>query len=511
MSPRQFFNQPIEEMVSVGRIGANHARLWIRAPRSHPVEIRYWVDGQPDSVESHRVAWRDRTASDHTFAVDLPAGDAAPDRLLRPLTHYRYEVRYTEIDEVIGRGRWQTSPGEGAAMPDRFALAVMSCNLPFEADGSASARGAAMLEAAHTAMRENEVAFAMCVGDQMYTDMPAQLSLFDEDYFRSVAPPGRRRIEDCTADEVRQLLHDRYRHFWNFDGWRSLHADFACYPILDDHELVDNWGSHPNHSTPQWAAFSRGARAAYYDYQHQRVAEVAGPPPEDFDYSIDFGDCGVHVIDLRSRRRVGEDERSFSDRQEQRFLSWLEANRSRQALFVVLSVPPVHLPRWVARLGRRITPAGEDFSDRWTTVGHLQGRNRLLRHLHRHQERCPGQRLVIISGDIHIGCVHEIRWHDGSRPLVQLISSGITHHVGRLVQEGSKLSIRWKRRLFMDGTEAAGIRLLPGIPGHRHNPYGKLNLGIVECRHFDDATHMRFKLYGHSGSSPVCVYQSDWW
>ena len=511
MKDRHFCNQPIEEMVSVGRIGPHHARLWIRAPAPDPVEIRYWVEDQPDAVESHRVDHQDCAGRDHTFAVDLPPPDADPDRQLRPLTRYRYEARYAGKDDLIGRGRWQTSPGKANPMPEHFALAVLSCNLPFKGDGSASARGAEMLEAAHAAMLDNKVDFTLCVGDQMYTDMPGRLSLFNDDYFRSVAPPGRRRIEDCTADEVRQLLQHRYRHFWNFEGWRSLHSNFACYPILDDHDLVDNWGSHPHHSAPEWAAFSQGARAAYFDYQHQRVAEVAQPPPEDFDYSIDHGGVGVYVMDLRSQRRVGEDERTYSNRQEQCFLSWLEANRGRQALFIVLSVPPIHLPRWVARLGRRITPAGEDFSDRWTTAGHLQGRDRLLRHLHAHQRRCPGQRLVILSGDIHIGCVHEIRWHDEARPLVQLISSGITHHVGRFIQEGSKLSIRWKRRLFLDGKEEARIRLLPGTPGHKHNPYGKLNLGIVECRQEGDAARMRFKLYGHHGSTPVCVYRSEWW
>ena len=36
------------------------------------------------------------------------------------------------------------------------------------------------------------------------------------------------------------------------------------------------------------------------------------------------------------------------------------------ALGIVLSVPVVHLPRWIARVAARLTTEGEDFSDRWS-------------------------------------------------------------------------------------------------------------------------------------------------
>lgn len=503
-----FANQPLGDMVALGLVEAQRARLWIRAQRGEAFTVRYWTGGEPpvDCVVSPDPGQAQRR--DNTFVATLPCGDTA--RLLKPCTRYRFRVTYIGDEALIGEGGFVTAPLTPKQTPARFALALMSCNLPFLDDGSISEGSTAMLRAARRCMQDKDVRFALSMGDQMYTGYPTPLSLFWQEYFRSVAPPGRDRIQDCTAAEVRALLQQRYRHFWNLDGWRALHAEFPCYPILDDHELVDNWGSNPLLQGPEWQAFGEGARAAYQDYQGARITGT-GPLPEDFDYHVEYGAVAVHVLDLRSNRRVGSGARTYSERQERRLLPFLAANEQRDALFIVLSVPAIHFPAWVARLGRRLTPAGEDFSDRWSTAGHRRGRDRLLQHLHAHQLRCPRQRLVLLSGDIHIGCVHEMRWPDAARPLVQMVSSGITHHVGLPVQIGSSLSIRWIHRLGVGDGLRAKVRILPGEQGLRRNPYARLNLGLVEVRDARQGCELRFSLYGHAGDTPVCVYRSAWW
>jgi alkaline phosphatase D len=75
----------------------------------------------------------------------------------------------------------------------------------------------------------------------------------------------------------------------------------------------------------------------------------------------------------------------------------------------------------------------------------------------------------------------------------------------------SKGLIRLNRHVATDdGTLRAKVQLLKGIPGHRQNPYGGLNIGILELETPTPGTRpaLRFFLYSHFGDEPVCVYRS---
>jgi alkaline phosphatase D len=128
-----------------------------------------------------------------------------------------------------------------------------------------------------------------------------------------------------------------------------------------------------------------------------------------------------------------------------------------------------------------------------------------------HQRQYPQQRLVLLSGDIHIGCVHEIHWLPHGPILYQLISSGVTNDIGPLMQSISKLLIRLNRHVSTDDGALRGrVRFLKGVAGKRQNPYGGLNVGILELATPtpENSPQLRFFLYSHRGEEPVCVYQS---
>lgn len=519
-------------MIATGAVGPTWVKLWLRSERPGVLLVEYWPEKAPETVHRAIVEVPESNLTDNTTVITLPHLPSV-NGPLQPMTRYCYRIRHVgaEVSAAIlserwstgdpqvsehsavffGEGHFETAPESLQQLPQRFALGLMSCNQPFDANGGPKAEGAAMLRAARLCLAQHDTKLVFTVGDQMYTDYPEKLSLFNADHFSRIAPEGRERIEQCSPVEVRRILHERHRHFWNFEGWRTLHADYPCYPILDDHELVDNWGSHADHVTPAWQGFFDGARAAYFDYQGARVTD-ANEPPQSFDYEVEYGALAVYTLDLRSNRTAGENGRIYSDRQMARLKSFLEKSADRQIVFLVLSVPLVHLPRWVARLGRIISPPGEDFSDRWSTMGHVRDRDRLFRLLHDHQRDHPQQRLVLLSGDIHLGCVHEIAWQDGTRPLVQFISSGITNNVSLGTRIAAQLSIRWKSNLTTQCGLHAVVRTMAGEGAVSRNPYGKLNLGIVEFERMPDSPTlpMRFRLYGHRGDHPVCVFSSPW-
>jgi alkaline phosphatase D len=503
-----FEGKPVQEMVAVGRAAANAVRLWMRAAEPGRYRVRWWPEAdetraQEDIVEVPGGLERDNT---HSFSVPVRS-----DRRLKPLQRYSYDITAERDGRRIGEGTFETAPEDTAAAPERFTFAVMSCNQPFDSRGVVRKEARDMLIATRRCLEAHDVKAVFMMGDQMYADLPKNLSLFNEGHFRQVAPPGRSRIQDCTVTEVRRLYQERHRLFWNVQGLQEIFAMCPCYMILDDHDIVDNWGSAPEHQTPEWQSVGEGARWAYYDYQASRERAPQAELPASFHYEVRYGCTATFVMDLRSERRAGEEGQLFSDAQEQDLRAFLDRHAERKVLFFVLSVPPVHLPRFLTKTVARLTSTAEDFSDRWSAPAHVHDRDRFLKIIRDHGKQHPEQRIVLLGGDIHVGCVQDIQWHGGGH-LYQLISSGLTNEASFPLRLGARGLIRLKRRLTtVDSDLRADVRLLDSAGARGDNPYGKRNMGLVEVdASGEGAAQLRFRLYGHDGPDPVCVYASSW-
>ena len=88
-----------------------------------------------------------------------------------------------------------------------------------------------MLRAARAQVEEDDVPFVLLMGDQLYTDAPKSRSLFDAKYVETL---GVGDILECSAAEVRRLLHRRYRRFAGAPGFAELLASTATLPMPDD-------------------------------------------------------------------------------------------------------------------------------------------------------------------------------------------------------------------------------------------------------------------------------------
>ena len=264
------------------------------------------------------------------------------------------------------------------------------------------------------------------------------------------------------------------------------------------------------HLKDGWPAVGEGARWAYHDYQAARVIPHGGELPASFHYQVAYGHTAIFFMDLRSEREADDSGQLYSDAQEADLRAFLEQNRTRKVLLLVLSVPVVHLPRALAEVAARATPDGEDFSDRWSSLSHVKDRDRFLEILHAHQVAHPEQRVVLVSGDIHVGCVHRLHWSEPAPDLFQIVSSGLTNKASWPVRIGAKLLIGLNRKVAtLDGELHAKVKLVKGEQGGK-NPYGRLNMGVIEVETPapEAAAKLRFYLYGHDEGEPVCVYRS---
>lgn len=504
--------EPLQTMVAVGRVTARSARIWLRAAKHGTYRI-YWKQeggGSEESTYEFTIPVGDQ--SDYTYVVDLPGESGGGE--LSPLTRYRYRVVHATSGHTLGHGRFETFPDSPADTPSRFSIAVMSCNQPFHTDGTFTRTSQQMINAVKKVLERHEVKLVFMVGDQMYSDAPEHLSLFDDRYFARIAPPGRASIFECTADEVRHIYQVRYRHFWSLPGMQPIHANYPCFLVIDDHDIVDNWGSDPEHSTRKWASVGKGARLACLDYQTSRILTPPDVLPEDFHFASSYGHTSHFTLDLRSTRRTGDNGRLFSSEQKKHLTTFLADHPESKILFIVLTVPVVHLPQFMARLASHVFPSGRDFDDRWSSGTHIRDRDWFLRTLHDHQRTHPHQKVVLLCGDIHIGCVHRISWDDGTTPFYQVISSPVTHETGLPIQLASKALILLNRRAgTSDGSIGAAVRLVrPERDGNRRkNPYARLNIGIVEVETPSPGAEptLRFLLYGHKGNRPVCEFRSE--
>lgn len=492
----KFRHPPLTDAVAPGRVGARGARIWVRSSRPGAHRLVLWPQGREEAREVGFEVPAD-PAFDGTSVVDVDD--------LSPRVTYRFRIE--EGARVVGEGRFRTSPEGVEDSPDAVSFAIASCHLPFGSDGEVHGHAIPMLDAAHDILEERGVERVLFVGDQVYADMPSELSLFERSHFAEVAPAGRKSIFDCTRDEVRRLYQERYRIFWNVEAHRRLQSDFACLPILDDHDIIDNFGTAAEHAEPRWQVLKDGALDAYDDYQALRIGGRAAERPRSFYYSFEHGPVACFVMDLRSERHATADVvEPYTDGQLDDLRRFLARHGRQPVLFLVLSVPFMHAPDWLAKVGEKLW-GGEDTdpADRWMHPRMHGARHRLLTLLRSHQRRHPDQRLVVLSGDIHVGLASEIAWCDGTRHLLQLVSSPLSNHQGKLVEQMARLAPEMTTFVGPEDEPFGEARLLASQDdeGDGRNPFGNLNIGLVTVRRRRGEWTVQLELVGYEGSDPV--------
>lgn len=487
-------------MAAVGACGATWVRFWVRVqlPGEHSIELRSHGDERSASVELLPAADADGTLS-FLYPSDVPGGSA-----LEPATVYRYWI--LRGADLVGEGRFETAPLGARDSPARFSFAVASCHQPFDADGNVDARSLGLLSVLERALQEQDVKRVFLMGDQMYADYPKHCSLFEQKFFAKVAPAGRKDVLECTSQEVRALYQRRYRAFWSQEGFRQLLANYSCHMIMDDHELKDNFGSAPEHAEPQWQAIREGALNAFQDYQGQLTRGRGPKRPASFDYQLTYGDVALYCLDLRSQRyNDGEKLQICSAEQLDALEAFLAQSADKQVFMLIVSVPLMIFPRWVAAMGMQLTGEDSDAADRWSNPKAAESCQRLTEILFENQKRNPRQRSVLLGGDIHVGCVVQFAWRDEAvRPMYQLVSSAMSNYTDVLARTLGKLVPQFHSEVEgPDGSLWARVELIDGEGEAAQNPYDQLNVGIVEMtRQADGSLGVRLKLITHDDADP---------
>ena len=488
--------RPFESLGGIGAVGEDRARLWWLARRtgSHRVEVE-GPDGErrgelrADEPGVPLVAW----------IGDGPSSEPCLDRRpLEPDRDYRVRVFEPGVADPAAVLGFRTAPHE-LSRTEPLVIAFGSCHQPHDARGRVRPQARAALSGYRRLFRERRVRLFLGLGDQIYTDAPRRGRLVD-----AGDPPAG------DAAEHRRALDRRYRSFWNQPEWLGLITDLPFLPILDDHEVVDNFGSDPRHAGPEWAPFRAAALAAYRDYQASRVVPVDRPDAGPFDFGLHYGPLALFALDLRSERRQGDDARILSAAQWERLEAFLERVGPDQVVAIASSVPLLHTPRWASWLGAAVTFRGDDFSDRWTHPAYQADRERLVAVLEAHARRAPDRPIVMLAGDIHCGAGQVGRCPDGAH-ITQCVSSPLTNGQGPLVGWLARRSVHVSRRIPL-GPPPGGpwIELADLVDegGERLAPTSRLNVGLLEIVRTDDGPAVRFELHAYDDGEVRRVFRS---
>ncbi|OAP63676.1 hypothetical protein AYL99_02903 [Fonsecaea erecta] len=287
-------------------------------------------------------------------------------------------------------------------------------------------------------------------GDQIYNDrVMLETEHFGE--WTRMRNPAHKHHAPFThemKEELESFYLNRYA-MWFSQGLFSMAASqIPMVNIWDDHDIIDGFGSYPNHfmETPVFSGIGNVAYKYYMLFQHQSVPEETtahepswvlgrqpGPYIKQLSRSV-FMHMGKHVAFL------GVDCRTERKRNEVLSLNTLDfiLDRCRKELIegetkhlIVLLGVPLAYPRlvWlenvltsrlmdpVKALGRAgILKGGflnkfdggveilDDLDDHWTSTNHKHERNDFVRDLQdlAAEKSC---RITVLSGDVHLAAI----------------------------------------------------------------------------------------------------------
>ncbi len=219
-------------------------------------------------------------------------------------------------------------------------------------------------------------AFMIHCGDQIY---------YDVDF-----PPRRGKKRDYRRN---------YRQAWfDDDGTAEVLRSLPHYMILDDHEIVDGFGTEPR---PKCDCLRKHALIAYHEY-------VASRQPcygESLYYSFEHGDTAFFVLDTRTERSP-KAKRMINEKQLDALDGWLGDRKQYGLRFIVSSVPFVAevRPPGLDAVGER---HDDERADKWSGPLWRSQRERIIAMIHKHEI----ERLVFLVGDMH--CTYHARMQIG--------------------------------------------------------------------------------------------------
>lgn len=277
-------------------------------------------------------------------------------------------------------------------------------------------------------------------GDQLYAD---EIWSAVPELKKWLALDKKERVSrsfNKTMQEQVDRFYDRlYCDRWENKAMSLMLATVPSVMMWDDHDIFDGWGSYPEdmQSCEVYQGIYRIARRYFELCQIRSKSNTSILDSAADHYALALSFRGYHLLALDNRAERTR-EQVMSQNQWRVVNEYLDTIDNGD-LLVMSAVPVVYRDFSFTEASFDVTPWEEeltdDLKDHWRAKEHQGERARLIMRLLGNAERRAEQtrtlpRTVILSGDVHLGClgvINDRRQTDLPLRIHQVVSSGIVH------------------------------------------------------------------------------------
>jgi hypothetical protein len=286
--------------------------------------------------------------------------------------------------------------------------------------------------------------FLVALGDQAYVDAEPE----EEGSLALFGGPRSNELRVDVTDPAQwpQVLDRIYRMHFLIPTFHRALTNLPSTMVWDDHEIRDGWGSQRDEATlipktqQPWMEYFAATRKLTWEIEVAGNLNAGGEEITAFDARLDreldtsfsWGDqLQVFLLDTRTVRGRPEGL-VMSDAQVERVANWFKPCGAKPSVFLFgVPVPmSVNHDDSVSAAGKALASELEDdINDGWWATTTAQStRMRLETMIVDHAHRCPDDRIVVVSGDVHESGLVAIA-REGKIIAYEVISSGIASMV----------------------------------------------------------------------------------
>ena len=278
-------------------------------------------------------------------------------------------------------------------------------------------------------------------GDQVYADsiwskvkaLEAWNALDREDKVK-------RKATKVMKEQIDRFYSELYCDRWSTPAVATMLATIPSIMMWDDHDIFDGWGSYPEdlQTCDVYPEIYKAAVRHFRWFQLRSTRNVTllagGGTPSHYSFGFTYRGYTILALDNRAQRSLTQ---VMSDDQWTDVLRFLDGHKDSQDLLVLSAVPVVYRDFSFSEAAVDATPWEEeltdDLKDHWRAKEHEGERAKLIMRLLQNAGQRKA-RTVILSGDVHVGCLGVIQDSRGpeSVSIHQVVSSGIVASAAHL-------------------------------------------------------------------------------
>jgi hypothetical protein len=288
-------------------------------------------------------------------------------------------------------------------------------------------------------------------GDQVYADsIWTQLTALKQWNELGRAEKVKRKASKALKAQIDRFFSELYVDRWNVAPVASMLASIPSLMMWDDHDIFDGWGSYPAdlQNCDTYQAIFAAAKKHFALLQVRGLENrtlLASEPRSHFSAALKFRGYTILALDNRAERTLNQ---VMSKTQWRDITDYLDQQCQSGDLLLLSAVPVVYRDFSFTERMVDATPWEEeltdDLKDHWRAKEHQGERLKLIMRLLanakvRSANSQGSARTVILSGDVHIGCLGVVRdtaglistglQSTGQHPtsIHQVVSSAIVH------------------------------------------------------------------------------------